>query len=161
MLREAVAVGVSRANECSACSYAHHRFALNAGLTPAQLGQLEGLDGEELDEDLWVAVAWARRQAVTGFPAPEADELGAALAARYDLPTRHAVELLARRVSVTNAVGNAVAALSSRARGRPVPGSRALDELAITLLAVSCAPLLAAWTLGRRLAAAGSSRRGR
>ena len=140
-LREEVMLAVAQANACRLCTLAHRRWALAEGVTDAELAALENQDPERFDRRTWAAIAWAdaRARASLGpLPAEFEDELER----YYDAAERDDLDLVTTVMTVANRSANTFDALLARLRGRPVPGSRLLDELLIaTGVAVSIPPV--------------------
>jgi AhpD family alkylhydroperoxidase len=140
-LREEVMLAVAQANACRLCTLAHRRWALAEGVTDAELAALENQDPDRFDRRTWAAIAWAdaRARASLGpVPAEFEDEL----ARYYSAAERDDLDLVTTVMTVANRSANTFDALLARLRGRPVPGSRLLDELLIaTSVAVSIPPV--------------------
>ena len=134
-------LAVAQANACRLCTLAHRRWALAEGVTDAELAALENQDPDRFDRRTWAAIAWAdaRARASLGpVPAEFEDEL----ARYYSAAERDDLDLVTTVMTVANRSANTFDALLARLRGRPVPGSRLLDELLIaTGVAVSIPPV--------------------
>ncbi len=140
-LREEVMLAVAQANACRLCTLVHRRWALAEGVTDAELAALENQEPERFDRRTWAAIAWAdaRARASLGpVPAEFEDEL----ARYYSAAERDDLDLVTTVMTVANRSANTFDALLARLRGRPVPGSRLLDELLLaTGVAVSIPPV--------------------
>ena len=140
-LREEVMLAVAQANACRLCTLAHRRWALAEGVTDAELAALENQEPERFGRRTWAAIAWAdaRARASLGpVPAEFEDEL----ARYYSAAERDDLDLVTTVMTVANRSANTFDALLARLRGRPVPGSRLLDELLIaTGVAASVPPV--------------------
>ncbi len=134
-------LAVARANACRLCTLAHRRWALAEGVSDAELAALENQDAEQFDRRTWAAIAWAdaRARADLGpVPAEFEDEL----ARHYGSAEREDLDLVTIVMTIANRSANTFDALLGRLRGRPVPGSRLLDELLIgTGVALSIPPV--------------------
>jgi AhpD family alkylhydroperoxidase len=140
-LREEVMLAVAQANACRLCTLAHRRWALAEGVTDAELAALENQDPDRFDRRTWAAIAWADARARASLgPVPE--EFEDELARHYSAAERDDLDLVTTLMTVANRSANTFDALLARLRGRPVPGSRLLDELLIaTGVAVSIPPV--------------------
>ena len=143
-------LAVARANACRLCTLAHRRWALAEGVSDAELAALENQDAEQFDRRTWAAIAWAdaRARADLGpVPAEFEDEL----ARHYGSAERDDLDLVTIVMTIANRSANTFDALLGRLRGRPVPGSRLLDELLIgTGVALSIPPVAGYLALVRR-----------
>jgi AhpD family alkylhydroperoxidase len=148
-LREEVMLAVAQANACRLCTLAHRRWALAEGVTDAELAALENQDPERFDRRTWAAIAWAdaRARASLGpVPAEFEDEL----THYYSAAERDDLDLVTTVMTVANRSANTFDALLARLRGRPVPGSRLLDELLISPgVALSIPPVAGYLALAR------------
>lgn len=133
-LREQVVVAVARVNACSMCEHAHTRMALEAGVSNAELAALENMDEGAFDRRTWLAIAHARERTKADFVRPAGDQAREVLIQELGAQTYRDVEDVARVMTVANRIANTLNALSDRAHGNPVPGSRLLDELVINIL---------------------------
>ena len=129
-LREEVMLAVAEANACRLCTAAHRRWALAEGVSDEELAALEGHDAERFDRRTWAAIAWAQARTQSDL-APVPAELEAELARHYNEGERADLETVTRAMGVANRSANTFEALLERLRGRPVPGSRIGDELAL------------------------------
>ena len=149
-LREQVMLAVAQANACRWCTLAHRRWALSEGVTDAELAALEGQDAERFDRRTWAAIAWAdaRARANLGPAPPEFEE---ELARYYSSTERDDLDVVTIMMTIANRSANPLDALLARLHGRPVPGSRLLDELQIGAgVALSIPPAAAYLALTRR-----------
>ena len=144
-------LAVAQANACDLCTLAHRRWALAEGVTDKELAAIEGQDPEQFDRRSWAAIAWAQARTRADLdPVPE--ELEAELARHYDEGERADLELVTEAMGVANRSANTLDALLERLRGRPVPGSRIGDELALgSIVALSIPPVASYLTLRRLL----------
>jgi AhpD family alkylhydroperoxidase len=133
-LREQIVVAVARVNACRMCEHAHTRMALEAGVSNAELAALEDMDEGAFDRRAWLAIAHARQRTKADFARLAVDEAENALIDELGVQTYRDVEDVARVMTIANRIANTLNALSDRARGNPVPGSRLLDELLINIL---------------------------
>lgn len=140
-LREEVMLAVARANACRWCTLAHRQWALAEGVTDAELAALEDQRPEAFDRPTWAAIAWAQARAHADL-GPVDVELERELARHYDAAQRADLDLVVRGMTLANVSANTFDALLARLRGRPVRGSRLLDEVVIgTGVALSIPPV--------------------
>ena len=130
--REEIMLAVSRVNGCRYCSYIHHEWALATGVPDDEIARLEGLEPKGFDRGRWVALAWAQARSAADFGSAP-DELDRAMHEQHELSVRKDVEAVARIMTMVNRSANTMDALLERLRGEPVEGSRAIDELLVTL----------------------------
>jgi AhpD family alkylhydroperoxidase len=133
-LREQIVVAVARVNACRMCEHAHTRMALEAGVSNAELAALENMDEGAFDRFTWLAIAHARERTKADFVRPAGGRADELLIQELGAQTYRDVEDVARIMTVANRIANTLNALSDRAHGNPVPGSRLLDELVINML---------------------------
>ena len=133
-LREQVIVAVAQTNACRMCEHAHARHALAAGVSNAELAALANMDEQAFDRATWLAVSHARSCTKANFAPDEEDELRTAVVDALGPQTCRDVEDVARVMTVANRIANTLNALPDRQRGNPVPGSKLVDELVISLL---------------------------
>ena len=149
-LREEVMLAVAHANACRLCVLVHRRWALAEGVPDAELAALENQDPGQFDRRTWAAVAWsdARARADLGpVPVEFEDEL----AHHYSAAERDDLDPVTTVMTVANRSANTGDALLARLRGRPVPGSRLLDELLIgSGVALSIPPVAGYLAFARR-----------
>lgn len=146
--REEIMVAVARVNDCRYCSFAHHEWALHAGLPAEELAQVEGMAPEDFDPARWIAVQYARAFTLSrsgGVSTELAEKLGE----HYSKEEIADIERVVRAMTIANLTGNTVDALLSRLRGEAAEGSRVLDEVFVTTIFMAVAPfvavMLAAW----------------
>jgi AhpD family alkylhydroperoxidase len=149
-LREEVMLAVAQANACRWCTLAHRRWALAEGVSDAELASLENQDPGQFDRRTWAAIAWADARARADL-GPVPAEFEAELARYYSATERDDLDLVTTVMTIANRSANTFDALLARLGGRPVPGSRLLDELLIgTGVALSIPPVAAYLALTRR-----------
>jgi AhpD family alkylhydroperoxidase len=148
-VREAVMVAISADNRCRYCSFIHREWALREGLAREHMDEILARDYRTADTDLWTSVEYARELAAVDFgPLPEARAVF--YDRRIPLDLRQDIEAVARAITLANRVGNTFDALLERTSGRPLPGSRPVDEAVVSAAFLAIAPLVAgvmsAWT---------------
>ena len=135
---ERIMLAVTEVNGCELCSYAHSRFALDAGMDETEVRELlggvtEGVPGREL-----VGVAFGQHYADTGGrPDPAAWEEVVGQYGEASLCVLRA----ARTMMWGNALGIPVSALRARIKGRPYPRSTVGYELGTSLGGTLVTPL--------------------
>jgi AhpD family alkylhydroperoxidase len=148
-LREEVMLAVAEANACDLCTLAHRRWALAEGVTDEELAAIEAQDPKHFDRRTWAAIAWAQARTRADLD-PVPGELEAELARHYDEGERADLDLVTQAMGVANRSANTLGALLERLRGRPVPGSRVTDELALGSIVALSIPPVAAYLALRR-----------
>lgn len=131
--REEIMVAVATLNVCKYCNYAHHDFALQAGVSKADLAQLEGLEVENFDEKKFLALTYARELANKDF-AELTPELLEQMRSEYSRKERADIQTATRIIMLFSLICNTSDAFVERLKGEPVAGSRALDELLVASL---------------------------
>lgn len=129
-LREEVMVAVATLNACKYCSYAHHDFALNAGVSNAELAQLEGIEEEHFDERKFLAIAYARELVAKDF-GRLSPRLEREAKAAYSMKERANIQTAARFMMLSSLLCNTADAFVERLGGDSNPESRLRDELPI------------------------------
>lgn len=142
--RERLMVAVAEVNSCRYCSYAHHEWALVAGVDPAELDPAGGLHGHAQDPREAVAVAYVQTRAEAEF-APASPGVEARLAEVFTAPERRDIETTARIMRIFNLAANTVDALHARRRGERVDGpllqQLLIGTIAFPIIAVAVAGL--------------------
>jgi AhpD family alkylhydroperoxidase len=143
--REKIMVAVAEVNGCRFCSFAHREWALDEGVSEAELAQLEGMRPGDFDRRTWLAVTYARSLAAEDFGSVD-PSLVRELAENFSEEEQGDIEVVARAMAVANRSANTLDALSARRNGNPAEGSRLLDELVISaftvLMIIAVAPRL-------------------
>ena len=116
--REELMVSVAEFNGCRFCAFAHTEWALAC------------VEQEDFDDGRWITYAWAHELVESGFSSASED-LEREMAARYTAHERRNLDTIVRVMTFMNLSGNTFDALLGRFRGRPVAGSRRIDELAV------------------------------
>ena len=135
---ERIMLAVTEVNGCELCSYAHSRFALDAGMDETEVrdllgGVVDGVPGREL-----AGVAFGQHYADTrGHPDAAAwDEV----VQQYGEESL-CVLLAARTMMWGNALGIPMSALRARLRGRPYPDSTLGYEIGTSIAGTLVTPL--------------------
>ena len=142
---ERIMLAVTQINGCELCSYAHARFALNAGLDDAEIRALLGGSSDGVPDHQLPAISFAQHYADTGgHPDPLAWQ---ELVATYGEQEALGVLAATRVIMWGNAVGIPLSALRSRLKGTPDPRSTLNYELATILGSAVAQPLALVHTL--------------
>lgn len=135
---ERIMLSVTEVNGCELCSYAHARFALDAGLSHTEVRNLLGGSSDGVPDDQLPALAFAQHYADTrGHPDPLAwQEIVDTYGEQEVLGVLAAVRLM----MWGNAAGIPLSSLRSRLKGTPDPGSTLRYEVATLLGSVVVLP---------------------
>jgi AhpD family alkylhydroperoxidase len=128
---ERIMLTVTEVNGCELCSYAHARFALEAGLSDAEVRTLLGGSSAGVPDHQLPALAFAQHYAHTrGHPDPSAwQDVVDTYGEQEALGALAAVRLM----MWGNAAGIPLSSLRSRLTGEPDPGSTLHYEVATIL----------------------------
>ena len=130
VFREEIMVAVSTLNACKYCNYAHHDFALQAGVGADELAQLEGIEPENFDEKKFLAITYARELVNKKFGAIT-PELETELKKFYSREERSDIQTTTRIIMLFSLICNTSDAFLERLKGEPVEGSHPIDELIV------------------------------
>jgi len=119
-------------NACKYCNYAHHDFALQAGVSKEELAQLEGIAPEKFDAEKFLAITYARELANKNFSDVD-PKLLASFKKAYSKVERGDIQTTARIIMLFSMICNTSDAFVERVKGSPVEGSRLLDELIVAI----------------------------
>ncbi len=135
---ERIMLAVTNVNGCRYCDYFHARQALAAGIDETELQQMYAGEFGHLPEGQAVAIAFAQHFAEQqGKPDPIARQR---LQSFYGPDTARDIMAYIRMITMGNLLGNAADALLFRVQGKPMQGSKFIDELAVALLTVTILP---------------------
>ncbi len=135
---ERIMLAVTNVNGCRYCDYFHARQALAAGIDESELQQLYAGEFEHLPEGQAVAIVFAQHFAEQqGKPDPLAWQR---LQSFYGPDTARDITAYIHMITMGNLLGNGADALLFRIQGKPMPGSKFIDELAVALLTVTILP---------------------
>lgn len=130
LFREEIMVAVARTNECRLCTYVHSEWALSAGVSEGDRGEIARPRPSGSDPGKGLAISYAESLASSDFrQVPEG--LRREVSNHYGATRCRDIETIARAMTVFNRSFNTVEALFSRMRGQPSGHSRLLDELLI------------------------------
>ena len=131
--REEIMVAIATLNACKYCNYAHHDFALQAGVSKEDLAQLEGISPESFDEKKFLAITYARELANRNFSGVT-PELVKQLKENYSVQERGDIQTTARIIMLFSMICNTSDAFVSRLRGEPAEDSHVLDEAVVATM---------------------------
>ncbi|PND54232.1 hypothetical protein CRM90_29080 [Mycobacterium sp. ENV421] len=131
--REEIMVAIATLNACKYCNYAHHDFALQAGVSKEDLMQLEGVAPENFDEKKFLAITYARELANRNFTGLT-PALVKQLKEEYTAQERGDIQTTARIIMLFSMICNTSDAFLSRLGGEPAEDSRTLDEAIVAAL---------------------------
>lgn len=130
VFREEIMVAISTLNACKYCNYAHHDFALQAGVTEEELAQLEGITPENFNAEKFLAITYVRELANSNFSGVDPDLLDK-LKKAYSKVERGDIQTTARIIMLFSMICNTSDAFVERVKGKPVEGSKLFDELVV------------------------------
>jgi AhpD family alkylhydroperoxidase len=139
--REELMVAVSRLNDCRYCTWGHHEWAHISGVSDEELAHLEQWDPSGFDRRKWLAITYVRALVTAEFKRTPA-ELRREMKAHYSPRKIREIELIARVMDIANRGSNTWDAMLSRLRGTPAADSRILDELVLSALFLTAAPVV-------------------
>ena len=106
-LRERVMIAVSEVNACARCTAVHHRWALRAGVTVAELEAIGLSDLARLDSRSRAGIVYATELATTRFRAPVDPDVMSAVRADLSASDLRAIEAVSRLIAFANLTTNA------------------------------------------------------
>jgi AhpD family alkylhydroperoxidase len=140
--KERLMLAVTEVNGCRMCSWAHTRIALEAGLSPEEIGEMLAGQMEKVPADELPAALFAQHYADTrGIFSREA---WTGVVARYGWDGAMGILGAVRGIMLGNAYGIPLGSLLSRLQGRRAaidPRSSAGYELLILLTAPAVIPI--------------------
>ena len=139
--REELMLAVSRLNGCRFCSWGHHEWAQISGVPDEELARLEQLDPSGFDRRKWVAISYVRALVKENFERVQ-PELRRAMQHKYSPREIREIELIARVQDIGNRGSNTFDALLSRLRGVPAADSRVVDEVVLSGVFLTVAPVV-------------------
>jgi AhpD family alkylhydroperoxidase len=139
--REELMLAVSRLNDCRYCSWAHQEWAHLSGSSDEELAQVEQLDPKGFNRKKWLAITYVRALVKRDFRGVQ-PELRRAMQHKYSPREIRAIELIARVMDIGNRSSNTWDAMLSRLRGVPAADSRIVDEIILSGLFLTAAPVV-------------------
>lgn len=136
-----IRLAVTEVNGCELCSYAHTKYALEAGMDRDEVRNLLGGITQGAPDAQLPAIAFGQHYADTrGHPDPSAWQ---AIVDQYGEQQALCVLVATRTMMWGNAVGIPLSALRARFQGRPDPNSSLVWEIRTTLGQLLVTPVAA------------------
>jgi AhpD family alkylhydroperoxidase len=139
--REELMLAVSQLNGCVYCSWGHHEWAQISGVSNEELARLEQLDPSGFDRRKWVAISYVRALVKENFVRVQ-PQLRRAMQHKYSAREIRDIELIAKIMDVGNRGSNTFDAMRSRLKGVPATDSRIVDELILSSVFLTIAPIV-------------------
>jgi AhpD family alkylhydroperoxidase len=139
--REELMLAVSQLNGCIYCSWGHHEWAQISGVSNEELARLEQLDPTGFDRRKWVAISYVRALVKENFVRVQ-PQLRRAMQHKYSAREIRNIELIANVMDVGNRGSNTFDAMRSRLKGAPASDSRVVDELILSGVFLTIAPIV-------------------
>ena len=139
--REELMLAVAKLNDCRYCSWGHHEWAYLSGVPEEELAHIENMDPKGFDRRKWVAISYVRALVSANY-GPVSAELSRELKEIYSPREIREIELVARVMDIANRGANTWDAMLSRIKGNPANDSRLLDEIVMSGVFWSAAPLV-------------------
>ncbi len=139
--REELMLAVSQLNGCIYCSWGHYEWAQISGVSNEELARLEQLDPTGFDRRKWVAISYVRALVKENFVRVQ-PQLRRAMQHKYSAREIRNIELIANVMDVGNRGSNTFDAMRSRLKGVPADGSRVVDELILSGVFLTIAPIV-------------------
>ncbi len=146
---EKLMLAVTAVNDCRYCMAFHRGLATRAGVSDDELRAVVSHQFGDLPLHEIVALAFAQHYAESGGRPDSASRQR--LIEAYGADAARDIVAYLRAITVGNLLGNTFDALLERLKGRPAPGSHALQELGVLLIALLGVPAGLAILLARRL----------
>lgn len=139
--REELMLAVAKLNDCRYCTWGHHEWAYLSGVPEEELAHIENMDPEGFDKSKWVAISYVRALVSANY-GPVSPELSEELKEHYSAHEIKEIELVARVMDIANRGANTWDAMLSRIKGNPANDSHLLDELVMSGVFWSAAPMV-------------------
>jgi AhpD family alkylhydroperoxidase len=139
--REELMLAVAKLNDCRYCTWGHHEWAYLSGVPEEELALIENMEPEGFERRKWVAISYVRALVSANYGEVSPELLGE-LKAHYSAHEIKEIELVARVMDIANRGANTWDAMLSRARGNPANDSHLLDEIVMSGVFWSAAPLV-------------------
>ncbi len=139
--REELMLAVAKLNDCRYCTWGHHEWAYLSGVPEEELAHIENMDPEGFDRSKWVAISYVRALVSANY-GEVSPELLQELREHYSPREIEEIELVARVMDIANRGANTWDAMLSRFRGNPANDSRLLDEIVMSGVFWSAAPVV-------------------
>jgi len=139
--REELMLAVAKLNDCRYCTWGHHEWAYLSGVPEEELAHIENMDPKGFDRGKWVAISYVRALVSANYAAVS-PQLLAELKQHYSDLEIEEIALVARVMDIANRGANTWDAMLSRMKGNPANDSRLLDELIMSGVFWSAAPVV-------------------
>jgi AhpD family alkylhydroperoxidase len=139
--REELMLAVSKLNDCRYCTWGHQEWAHLNGVSNEELAQVEQLDPKGFDRRKWLAISYVRALVKGDFRRVQ-PQLRRAMQHKYSPREIREIELIAKVMDIGNRGSNTWDALLSRLRGMPAADSRIIDELILSGVFLTTAPVV-------------------
>jgi len=139
--REELMLAVAKLNDCRYCTWGHHEWAYLSGVSEQELAQIENMDSEGFDRGKWVAISYVRALVSANF-GEVSPELREEMSEHYGLKEIKEIELVAQVMDIANRGANTWEAMLSRIKGNPANDSHLVDELVMSGVFWSAAPVV-------------------
>jgi len=139
--REELMLAVAKLNDCRYCTWGHHEWAYLSGVPEEELAHIENMDPKGFDRGKWVAISYVRALVSANY-AEVSPELLAELKQYYTAREIEEIALVARVMDIANRGANTWDAMRSRMQGNPANDSHLLDEIVMSGVFWSAAPLV-------------------
>jgi len=139
--REELMLAVAKLNDCRYCTWGHHEWAYLSGVPEEELAQIENMDPAGFDRSKWVAISYVRALVSANY-GPVSAELREELEGHYSAHEIKEIELVARVMDIANRGANTWDAMRSRMKGNPANDSHLLDEIVMSGVFWSAAPVV-------------------
>jgi len=139
--REELMLAVAKLNDCRYCTWGHHEWAYLSGVPEEELAHIENMDPSGFDRGKWVAISYVRALVSANYAAVS-PQLLAELKQHYSDLEIEEIALVARVMDIANRGANTWDAMLSRMKGNPANDSRLLDELIMSGVFWSAAPVV-------------------
>ncbi len=131
--RERLWVATSAVNRCRYCSYMHQNWARLEGVSDEEIRNLEHLDLDRLDRRMHMAAEFAEDWVRKNFGSVEPD-IDRRFRDTFLTCEREDIRAVIRLANFANRASNTFDAFLGRLGGKPIAGSRFVDEVAISAL---------------------------
>ncbi len=139
--REELMLAVAKLNDCRYCTWGHHEWAFLSGVSEEELAHIENMDPESFDRSKWVAISYVRALVSANF-GRVSPELRKEMKEHYSPHEIKEIELVARVMDIANRGANTWDAMLSRFKGNPANDSHLLDEIVMSGVFWSAAPMV-------------------
>ncbi len=139
--REELMLAVAKLNDCRYCTWGHHEWAYLSGVSEEELAQIENMDSEGFDRGKWVAISYVRALVSANF-GEVSPELRTEMSEHYSPKEIKEIKLVAQVMDIANRGANTWEAMLSRIKGNPANDSHLLDELLMSGVFWSAAPVV-------------------